>query len=712
MEYGSSATGAECAHMGVSELMVKRVCHCRRLVLVALAVLPCLVGPAAAGAQAPAQVTPGWDAPAALQLVERAIARRALPLADTTLQQYSARADGTVQFLLVSESLAEAVPLRLDQVSVDLYWLAPGRTRQAIRALRKQDLLPIRQFQYYADRLTMVQEGFGDRISIGDEQDVRGVPHPLAADGPQHYHYRLADTLTLLVPGLGAPIRVVRVEVQPRDGSRPAFVGDVFVDAEAATLVRMRFTFTPAAYVDPRTERIHVSVEHGLWEGRYWLPHRQELEVRRQAPEVDFGVATVIRAQLTVVDYDFDTPVVIPSGAPRISYPVGEGDVSRFTATLDEAAVRAGLRTASAADIAAGFSAAEAALRMLSRQPDGLPTVRFHLPSFSSALRANRAEGTVVGGGLSIRPGMGALLTLHAGFATGPEHGVVRAAFVRALTGRSTVHVTARVNDVQEIEPAPDGARLINTVAALAAGRDWLDPYYVDAAGVHIRAGSARAWRSVGVEVERHTSATAVWAQSPWSGSALRPVLPVEPGRRTRVVGALGWRSDDVAPRMAAVGSVSAGEWRAAAFATVLGHAAWRLPTFGAPIDLLVQTRAGAAFGATPPQHLFLPAGTRTLPGVAPTTLAGSRFGAAGVEAVYPLSVLPLAVHAGAGVATVGGRHRVPLEWDVRRHAITRASATFGMSAYGGILRIDYSHGLPGRAEWRVTTTPGIAPLF
>jgi hypothetical protein len=674
-----------------------------------------LAGTPASGQQRPDPGQPGWDSAAALELVERAIARRALPLADTLLQQYSAEAQGTVQFLLESEAAGGVVPLRIDQVAVDLYWQAPNRSRQAIRALRKQDLLPIRQFHYYADRLTLVQEGFGDRISIGEEQDVRGVPHPLSPDGPAHYFYRLADTLTLHVPGLAGPIRVVRIQVQPRDVLQPSFVGDVFVDAEAATLVRMRFTFTPAAYVDPRTERIHVSVEHGLWQGRYWLPHRQELEVRRQAPEVDFGVSTVIRANLTVRDYDFDTPVVIPPGVPRVTFPVGEGDVSRFEETLEQAAAREGLRVASVDDLAATFSSPQMMLRMLNRERDGLPLLRLHVPSFSSVLRVNRAEGTVVGGGVSIRPAAGTLLTVNGGFATGPEHGVLRATFGRAIGDATTLHLTARVNHLQEIEPAPAGGLFLNTVAALMAGRDWTDPYFVNGAGVHVRSGTAQWWWSFGVEAERHASATAAWSTSAWNGRALRPVLPVRDGTRLQAAGSLGWRSGDVAPRATLNAATAAGAFDGDAFGTTLVHAALRAPTFGAPLSALVSARAGVSYGVLPPQHLFLPAGTRTLPGVAPTTLAGASFAAASLELSAPvgrLAGVPISAHSALGGALVGGRAQVPGEWDVNRRAIARAAATFGLSAWGGVVRIDYSHGLGGHGEWRVMTSPGLAPLL
>jgi hypothetical protein len=581
----------------------------------------------AAGAQTPPREQ-GWDVKEVRELVARAIERRGLPLADTLLRQYSARADGTVQFLLESEADGAVLPLRLDQVSVDLYWQAPDRTRQVIRALRKQDLLPIRQFHYYADRLTMVQEGFGDRIAIGEERDVRGVPHPLAPGAADLYHYRTADTLTLRVPGLTAPISVVRVEVRPRDPSQPRFSGDVFVDARSATLVRMRFTFTPAAYVDPRTDRIFVSVEHALWEGRYWLPYRQELEVRRQAPEVDFGVSTVIRAQLSILDYDFETPVRMPEGMPRIIYPAGEGDTGRFAETLDEIAVREGLRAPSPAELAEAAARMPAALLLLRREAGGLPPVRLYAPSASSVLRANRAEGTAIGGGISVRPAVGTLLTLQAGFATGPEHPTVRADFGRAVGSRTTLHATARRRDVQEIEPAPPGAQFINTMTTLLAGRDWLDLYYVDGGGITLRRAGAggRLSTSVGVQLERHTPATRVWASSPWSDRELRPVLAVEAGTRASAVGSLGWRSAAIAPAVALQTTVLAGAWGDEVFATMIANGTWRPVQPAASVDVLLLARGGAAFGAIPPQHLFLPAGPRTLPGHGAGAMAGSRF--------------------------------------------------------------------------------------
>src|SRR5690606_29262744 len=104
---------------------------------------------------------------------------------------------------------------------------------------------------YHLDHLTVVQNGFGDVIRLGDGDEVRDVPHPAAAGADAVYDYRLADSLTLRLPGRPEPIRAYEIEVRPQDMNAPALIGSVYVDRETADIVRMTFTFTPASYVDP-----------------------------------------------------------------------------------------------------------------------------------------------------------------------------------------------------------------------------------------------------------------------------------------------------------------------------------------------------------------------------------------------------------------------------------------------------------------------------
>jgi hypothetical protein len=149
-------------------------------------------------------------------------------------------------------------------------------------------------------------------IRMGDGDEVGDVPHPAAAGSDSIYEFRLGDSLTLQLPNATQPIRVYELEVRPLRHDRPAIVGSVFVDRTTAAIVRMSFTFTPVSYVDDRLDYIGVSLDNGLWEGRYWLPNEQTLQIRRQIPELDFAAGAVIQGRMRISDYTFNDS--LPTG--------------------------------------------------------------------------------------------------------------------------------------------------------------------------------------------------------------------------------------------------------------------------------------------------------------------------------------------------------------------------------------------------------------
>src|SRR3989441_10812439 len=77
-------------------------------------------------------------------------------------------------------------------------------------------------------------------------------------------------------------VRVVTLRVRPKDFGLPRIVGTLYLDAETADLVRMAFNFTPRSYLDAELEDVSIVLDNALWERRYWLPYRQELEIRRR----------------------------------------------------------------------------------------------------------------------------------------------------------------------------------------------------------------------------------------------------------------------------------------------------------------------------------------------------------------------------------------------------------------------------------------------
>ena len=155
----------------------------------------------------------------------------------------------------------------------------------------------------------MVQDEFGDRIRIGDGDEVEAVVHPVAPGSEAVYDFLLADSVTLSLPATTDTVRVYEVQVRPQDFDVPGFVGSVYLDRATKAIVRMNFTFTPASYVDYYLDHISISLENGLWEGRHWLPLPAKLEIRREMPYLDIPAGSVIRGSFEVRDYQINPPL-------------------------------------------------------------------------------------------------------------------------------------------------------------------------------------------------------------------------------------------------------------------------------------------------------------------------------------------------------------------------------------------------------------------
>jgi hypothetical protein len=259
----------------------------------ALVAAACLmVGPAVLSLQA----QEGWNDARTRALVSAAIARRAAQLADTGLTDYTARAHGYVTFLA---QLGDGFPLppvviKSDELMVEVYWGAPDRSKQRIIGRRDTLLLPT-DINYHRDHLGVVQNNFPAIIRLGDGDEVRDVRHPLSEAGLASYDYRIVDSLTIRTGE--RTIEVIQVDVRPRDDLLPAAVGAVFIDRLTASVVRMSFSFTRAALKDRQLEDVSVILENGLVDGRFWLPRRQEIEIRRSATWMDFPARGIIRGR-------------------------------------------------------------------------------------------------------------------------------------------------------------------------------------------------------------------------------------------------------------------------------------------------------------------------------------------------------------------------------------------------------------------------------
>src|SRR3982750_4463752 len=244
-------------------------------------------------------------------LVQHATERRASQLADTALVDYMATAHGYVTFLAqFGEGFPEPPKIvKADELGLEVYWRAPDLSKQRIMGRRDTLLLPT-DINYHRDHLGIVQNNFRNIIRIGEGDEVRDVPHPLSPMGLDEYDFAIHDSLQIrLGPRV---LDVYEVQLRPKDDRQPRAVGAVYIDRETGEVVRMAFSFTRAALIDKDLEDVSVVLENALIEGRFWLPRRQEIEIRRTGSWLGSPAGGIIRGRGGVCCSEVNTG--IPGG--------------------------------------------------------------------------------------------------------------------------------------------------------------------------------------------------------------------------------------------------------------------------------------------------------------------------------------------------------------------------------------------------------------
>ncbi len=497
-----------------------------------------------AARSAPAAARGAWNDSATLALVRRADALRRAQLADTALRSYRAVARGTLAFLGQIGDLVVGPPrvVQATQVATEVYWRAPTVSRQVVVGERDTTVLPTDN-QFYRDRYGIVANNFPDVIRLGEGRDVADVPHPLSPAGLGAYDFAARDTLGIRLGG-GRPVRVVEVQVRPRDPAAPRIVGSLYVDLETARLVRLAFTFTRAAYLDPRNEDVSIVLENALVEGRFWLPRRQEVEVRRAGTFLDFPARGIIRGRWDVGEYEvnagladtvFRGPALVfapPEARRRYPFPGRVVD-----------ALPADITVATQEDVARVRAQAQALVqaRALTRARGASVAAR----SVSDFVRVTRAEGLALGGGVALRPAPALRLGLTGRYGFDDHEPKGRLTLGWSRPSGAGVRLEAS-RDYAEAGDAPEGSRLRNSIAAQEFGSDWTDPYdareltvAADAAPLQVEAlgGLLRGARLSAALSYQAQRAVAVRAR-PFSG-AYEPTLAADRLRSFRLTLAL-----------------------------------------------------------------------------------------------------------------------------------------------------------------------------
>src|SRR5512141_1326663 len=260
-----------------------------------------ILSPAVAGAQQ-------WNDPRTRALVEQATERRARQIADTALASYHAVAHGYLTFLgQFGEGFTEPPKIvKADELALEVYWQAPNLSKQWIVGRRDTLLLPT-DIPYHRDHLGIVQNDFPSIIRVGEGDEVRDVPHPLSAVGLNEYDFAIRDSLRIALGPRN--LEGYEVRVRPKNDRAPRTVGAVFIDKESGEVVRMTFSFTRAALIDKELEDVSIVLENGLIEGRFWLPRRQEVEIRRTGTWLDYPARGIIRGRWEICCYEVNVPI-------------------------------------------------------------------------------------------------------------------------------------------------------------------------------------------------------------------------------------------------------------------------------------------------------------------------------------------------------------------------------------------------------------------
>jgi hypothetical protein len=545
-----------------------------------------------------------------MTLVHRAVDRRLAFQADSALRTYSARAHGFLFFLAqVGEGLAEPPRLvKADELDVQVYWKAPGRSKQVILGWRDGTFLPT-DINYHRDHLGIVTNNFGNLIRIGEGDEVRDAIHPLSPDGLDAYHFALVDSLAITTAA--GEVTVYQVQVRPRTYRRPLVIGNLYIDVATAELVRFRFSFTPASYLDRQLEDISVVLESSLFENRYWLPRRQEVEIRRRVTWLDFPARGIIRGRWEISGYDLNPqiPQAVFYGTeiggllrPRRSdsswaQPLAEAiaDVAQPVNRQDMEALRAEL------DRLAG-----------SRALGGLPSQRLAAGSLSDVARVNRIQGLTLGFGATLGvPGTRLQLRPSLGYGTADERltGSLHASWSTGAS-RLTLGASRRITDFSDL---PVIAPVLNSILSQEAGKDYGDYVLLHSieAGVHRKFG-ARTGLGLSLAVEESQSvltsaepASGAYRDNPALGSGSHRIARLYLERSS---GGFALNTD-LQGRVSFEVGEGDGEY-------VRGTLSGRvLARTGGTSELLGRVYLGSGSAGLPPHRSFVVGGRGTLPG-------------------------------------------------------------------------------------------------
>jgi len=468
-----------------------------------------------------------WNDGPSLDVARAAIRARRLGR-DNDLERFSAYAEGQVHYLAEYGDQLQDQAVRSDRIALELRWRRGVGSLQTIVGRRHVSWMPT-TVEYHIDHLSLVVENFGDRIHIGDGDEVRDVLNPVAPGALDFYEYRLVDSLSMRIND--RLTELYRLKVRPRDMDRPGVVGTIDVERRSFAVVRLAVTFTPSSYVDPTVRSVSVDLQNALISNRVWLPAEQHTEVRRQMRFLDLPFGGTIRTSFHVLNWDLDPPknAWIPMGH-RVQA-VNDHDLKTYVGwlTWDPDGDPEELR----ADSALFENIRAEAVRVVrGHYLGGTSRLRLDVPSFSSLVRVRRAEG--VFSGLGARYDLDGHWTarVHGGYAFGAKHGEVQGG-LDATFGDLRFGFEAWFDRPADVGPWDAASGFLSTGGAVFRGEDYLDPYFERGGRVWVARPIGGGTAKLALASARQESAEI--HLDPLGDDLPRYILPIQVGRDTRV---------------------------------------------------------------------------------------------------------------------------------------------------------------------------------
>ena len=226
---------------------------------------------------------------------------------------------------------------------------------------------------------------------------------------------------------------------------------------------------------DKSLEDVSIILENGLIEDRYWLPRRQQIEIRRSGTWLDFPFRGIIRGRWEIRQYDVNTGLPgIAFGGPEIELaPPDRRAAFTFTGELLDG-LPPDVRTVQDADVRAVQDAAREMVRAQALQRTRATALQAR--SLSDFVRVNRVEGLSLGAGLTQRLGGGVRLGGTARIST--ENADVRGTAALAYERASGAGLSLRIErQLGEIGAVPEVSVTRNSIAAQEFGSDWTSPF-------------------------------------------------------------------------------------------------------------------------------------------------------------------------------------------------------------------------------------------